>query len=180
LLIRSLVVVEAASYLDHAPALAPHAANLMVRLAPQDVARLAESGPHHTALAAALRGGRIAELEWSPALESHARQLMAVNPEIKLSVFLRHGPGFWEALEQAVALEGVAMIHYNAGAEKSYRLTPEIDAFLKARLIRARVQLVSAGGDGDTQASAATVYESVLLGANGGAMTHVAAIALVP
>ena len=41
-------------------------------------------------------------------------------------------------------------------------------------LLRARVQLVSAGGDTDTQASAATVYESVLLGANGGAMTHLA------
>ncbi len=32
----------------------------------------------------------------------------------------------------------------------------------------------------DTQASAATVYESVLLGANGGAMTHAAVIPLVP
>ena len=42
------------------------------------------------------------------------------------------------------------------------------------------MQLVSAGGDSDTQASAATVYESVLLGANGGAMTHAAVIPLVP
>src|SRR5205823_4000486 len=74
----------------------------------------------------------------------------------------------------------VAMIHYHTGPAKSYRLTPRIDAFLKERLLRARVQLVSAGGDTDTQASAATVYESVLLGANGGAMTHVAAIALMP
>ena len=30
---------------------------------------------------------------------------------------------------------------------------------------------MNAGGDTDTQSSAATVYESVLLGANGGAMT---------
>ena len=41
------------------------------------------------------------------------------------------------------------------------------------------MQLVCAGGDTDTQASAATVYEGVLFGANGGAMTH-APIALVP
>ena len=71
-------------------------------------------------------------------------------------------------------------MHYHAGPAKSYRLTPRIDAFLKDRLLRARVQLVSAGGDSDTQASAATVYESVLLGANGGAMTHAAAIPLAP
>ena len=42
------------------------------------------------------------------------------------------------------------------------------------------MQLVSAGGDSDTQASAATVYESVLLGPNGGAMTHAAAVPLAP
>jgi hypothetical protein len=46
--------------------------------------------------------------------------------------------------------------------------------------VRARVQLVSAGGNSDTQSSAATVYESVLLGANGGAMTHLAGLALLP
>ena len=40
--------------------------------------------------------------------------------------------------------------------QKSYRLMPRVDAFLKERLLRARVQLVSAGGDTDTQASAAT------------------------
>ena len=77
------------------------------------------------------------------------------------------------------AAPSVALLHYRAGPLKSYRLTPRIDAFLKERLLRARVQLVSAGGDSDTQASAATVYESVLLGANGGAMTHAAVIPLV-
>ena len=83
-------------------------------------------------------------------------------------------------LLEAAGTEGVALMHYHAGPLKSYRLTPRIDAFLKERLLRGRVQLVSAGGDSDTQASAATVYESVLLGANGGAMTHAAAIPLVP
>ncbi|HET9325403.1 MAG TPA: glutamate synthase-related protein [Candidatus Eisenbacteria bacterium] len=180
LLTRSLVVVEVASYVEHAPALAPHAANLVLRFAPPDLDRLTEPGPARVALEAALRGGRIVEIEWSPALQEHARRLLDVKPGLRLSVFLRYGAGFWQALEQAVRLEGVAMIHYHAGAEKSYRLTPRIDAFLKSRLIRARVQLVSAGGDSDTQSSAATVYESVLLGANGGAMTHVAGIALLP
>ena len=130
----------------------------------------------------ALSGARIVELEWSPSLEQDARALLAINPELLLSVFLRRAgasdagggedPGFWQALEAATRLDGVAMIHYHAGPLKSYRLTPRVDAFLKARLQRARVQLVSAGGDTDTQASAATVYESVLLGANGGALTH--------
>jgi glutamate synthase domain-containing protein 3 len=179
-LIRSLVVVEVPRYLEHAPALAPHAADLVLRFAPGDIGHLSESGPSRAALEAALRHGRIVEIVWSPALEDHARRLRAVNPDLRLSVFLRHGPGFWSALEQSVRMDGVAMIHYHAGAEKSYRLTPKIDTFLKERLIRARVQLVSAGGDSDTQASAATVYESVLLGANGGAMTHVAGIALLP
>ncbi len=82
---------------------------------------------------------------------------------------------FWNHLLEAAGNAGVALLHYHAGPLKSYRLTPRVDAFLKERLLRARVQLVSAGGDGDTQASAATVYESVLLGANGGAMTHAAA-----
>jgi hypothetical protein len=159
LLTRSLVVVEVATYIDHAPALAPHAANLVLRFAPHDLERLEQPGPARVALEAALRGGRIAELQWSASLEDHARRLRAVNPELKLSIYLRYGPEFWEALEQAVRLDGVAMIHYQAGAEKSYRLTPRIDSFLKSRLIRARVQLVSAGGDTDTQSSAATVYD---------------------
>jgi hypothetical protein len=42
------------------------------------------------------------------------------------------------------------------------------------------VQLVSAGGDTDTLASAAAVYEAILLGANGGSLTHLAEMALVP
>ncbi|MEK7330369.1 MAG: hypothetical protein AAB113_06155, partial [Candidatus Eisenbacteria bacterium] len=132
------------------------------------------------ALRERLAARRRAELAWRPALAAGAARVQAVNPRLLLSVFLRHDQGFWEALEGAVALEGVAMIHYHAGPERSYQLTPRIDAFLKARLVRARVQLVSAGGDGDTQSSAATVYEAVLLGANGGAMTHLAGLALLP
>ncbi len=104
-----------------------------------------------------------------------------MNPGCLLSVFVRHdGDAFWARLEEAARHDGVALVHFHAGALKSYRLTPAVDRFLKDRLLRARVQLLAAGGDGDTQASAAAVYESVLLGANGGAMTHAAAIALVP
>ncbi len=176
----SLVVVRAASYVEHAASLGRHARSLMVRFAPEDVGRLGSADTAGDALRALLGAARIAELEWSPALADHAKRLLAVNPKLLLSVYLRHGVGFWEALEGAVRLDGVAMIHYHAGSEKSYRLTPRIDRFLKGGLIRARVQLVSAGGDTDTQASAATVYESVLLGANGGAMTDVAGIALAP
>ena len=79
----------------------------------------------------------------------------------------------------AVRTDHVAMVQVHSGAEKSYDLVPKVDAFLKRRFLRARIQLVSAGGDTDTHASAATVYEAVLLGANGGAMTHVASLALV-
>ncbi len=143
-------------------------------------------------------GGELAEL---------AAAALTANPDLLLSVYLRYqtagppgelaagpapdepapgapgAPGespFWARLLEAAGTDGVALVHYHAGPLKSYRLTPRIDAFLKDRLLRGRVQLVSAGGDGDTQASAATVYEGVLLGANGGAMTHAAAIPLVP
>ena len=177
---RSLVVIEADRALAHAAAFQPRAEHLVVRLAPSHCRALAERDPAVEPLRALLAGARIAELEWSTELATCAWQVMAVNPALLLSVHLRYGEGFWEALEEAVGLDGVAMIHYHAGGEKSYRLTPRIDAFLKARLVRARVQLVSAGGDTDTHASAATVYEAVLLGANGGAMTHLAGIALLP
>ncbi len=118
------------------------------------------------------RAGRLAAL---------AAAVRAANPDCLLSVSVRHdGDAFWARLEAAARHDGVALVHYHAGALKSYRLTPAVDRFLKDRLLRARVQLLAAGGDADTQASAATVYESVLLGSNGGAMTHAAAIALVP
>jgi glutamate synthase domain-containing protein 2 len=177
---RSLVVIEADRYLEHRSAFLPHAANVVVRMSSEHVVALAAGSESASVLHQLLGRARIAELEWSPDLADDAARLLAAHPHLLLSVYLRYGPAFWEALEGAVRLEGVAMIHYHAGAEKSYRLTPRIDAFLKARLVRARVQLVSAGGDTDTQSSAATIYESVLLGANGGAMTHLAGFALLP
>jgi glutamate synthase domain-containing protein 3/ferredoxin len=180
---RSLLVVEADRYLAHRDTFLPHAEHVVLRLTPAHCQRLepaAAEGDVPMALRKLLAASRIAELEWSPSLAADAAMVRAVNPDLLLSVYLRYGEGFWEALEHVVSLEGVAMIHYHAGAERSYVLTPRIDAFLKARLVRARVQLVSAGGDGDTQSSAATVYEAVLLGANGGAMTHLAGLALLP
>lgn len=175
----SLVVIDADRYVANAQILGRHAADIIPRLTAAHCRALAQ-GADSAALRALLEGARIAEIEWSPALAENVAAVRAVNPDLLLSVYLRYGDGFWQALAAAVAIESVAMIHYHAGATKSYRLTPRIDAFLKARLVRARVQLVSAGGDTDTQSSAATVYESVLLGANGGAMTHVAEIALLP
>jgi hypothetical protein len=174
---RSLVVVEADRYLAAAAAFAPHTANLMVRLEPRHVASLAASAP----LRDLLRRARVIELAGAASdLAGAVSAVLAVNPDLLVSVYLRYGEGFWRALEAATRQDGVTLVHYQSGRHKSYKLTRQVDAFLKARLLRARAQLVSAGGDTDTQASAATVYESVLLGANGGAMTHAAAIALVP
>ncbi|HEY3217361.1 MAG TPA: glutamate synthase-related protein [Candidatus Eisenbacteria bacterium] len=181
---RSLLVVDADRYLEHRDALEAHAMHLMVRLGAGHAARLGQDHAEGEALRTLLRASRIVELEWSPGLAEQVRQVMALNPELLFSVFIRYGDfagdDFWSALEGAVGLDGVALIHYHSGHEKSYRLTPRIDAFLKSRLIRARVQLVTAGGDTDTMSSAAAVYEAVLLGANGGAMTHLAGLALCP
>ncbi|HTK31392.1 MAG TPA: glutamate synthase-related protein [Candidatus Saccharimonadaceae bacterium] len=179
---RSLVVVPAKRYLEHIAAFRPHAADVMLRLTAPQVAALAAPDANAVALTDMLASSRIAEIVWSEDLAAHVVALRSVNPDLLVSTYLEHtdDAGFFDALLGAVRIEGVAMIHYQTGAHKSYRLTPEIDARLKAENLRARVQLVSAGGDSDTQASAATVYESVLLGANGGSMTHVAALALLP
>ena len=102
------------------------------------------------------------------------------HPRLVLSVFLRFGPEFWPQLLVAARALGVAMVHIDSGSEKSYRLIPAVDAWLKQARLRARVALVSAGGDSDTIASAANVYEAVLLGANAGSIAHVAELALAP
>jgi len=185
---RSLVVVEADKAAAYTAALLPHAADLVVRVAPRHAA--AAAGGLGGALAELLRAARLVELDpWaeggdgdaSAALAPLAAAALAVNPDLLLSVYLRcDGDAFWARLEEAARHDDVALVHYHAAARKSYRLTPKVDAFLKQKLLRARVQLVCAGGDTDTQASAASVYEAVLLGANGGAMTHAAAIALAP
>jgi len=176
---RTLVVVEGDALAEHREQLLPHAPWILPRLELRHV----EALEHEDGLAAFLERVRIAELVWTPGvadLEAVVERLAGRYPELLFSVCIRNGPGFWEALERAAATDAVAMLHVHAGEEKSYRLVPRVDAFLKRKLLRARVQLVSAGGTTDTQASAATVYEAVLLGANGGAMTHVASLALVP
>ncbi|HSL96471.1 MAG TPA: glutamate synthase-related protein, partial [Thermoleophilia bacterium] len=195
---RTLVVVEAPRARLHAAELLPYAPGLMVRLAPADAAALGGDGLRELVAAARIveldpwggeggdgegggDGGRGGAGGGPGRLAALAATVRAANPDCLLSVFVRHdGDAFWARLEEAARHDGVALVHYHAGALKSYRLTPAVDRFLKDRLLRARVQLLAAGGDDDTQASAATVYESVLLGANGGAMTHAAAIALVP
>ena len=172
---RTLVVLTATQWLAHSDAFAPHAGNVWLRLEAGDGSRL-------DALRDPLARAAVIEIPWSSEAAPTAAGVRKARPEALLAIGLRYedGDAFWRALEQSVAIEGVAAIHYHAGAEKSYRLTPKIDAYLKARFVRARVQLVSAGGDTDTQASAATVYESVLPGANGGSMSDVAGIALFP
>ena len=205
---RTLVVLDAGKYLRHAERLWPFAPHVMVRLGPAEVALLAHrpaavegggdgradddehaEGRDGEALRALLAAARIVELDgdalWAEggaeALERAAAAVRALGPHLLLSVWLRHdGAAFWSRLEAAAGLDHVALVHVHSGVRKSYRLVPRVDAFLKDRLLRARVQLVSAGGDRDSHASAASVYEAVLLGANGGAMTHAAAIALAP
>ena len=174
---RTLVVVEADKFLRHAEALLPHAADVVVRLGARHAPRLGEAP-----LAELLHATRLVELDPGDGdLEELAAAVLAAKPNALLSVHLRYeGDAFWPRLEAAARRDGVALIHYDSGPLKSYRLTPRVDAFLKDRLLRARVQLVSAGGATDTHASAASVYEAVLLGANGGAMTHAAALALAP
>ncbi len=188
----TLVVLHARDFAANREALRPYAAQMMVRFDHAHIAGLRGDGVAAEALRELLPHSAIAEIEWSPSLAADIRELRAFSPELLVSVFMKMSDGemlevagrektdFWSALEEAVRLENVAVIHYHAGPQKSYRLTPRIDAFLKARFLRARVQLVSAGGTTDTNASAATVYEAVLLGANGGAMTDVAGIALRP
>ena len=177
---RSLVVVPAAEYARHREALEPFAAEILLRFTPADLAKLAAGGREAAAWEALLERARVVEIVWHDGLERAADRLTTRWPRLLLSVYLRYGDGFWGALERSVATAGVAVVQVQAGPLKSYRLIPRVDAFLKERFLRARVQLVSAGGDSDTVASAAAVYEAVLLGANGGAMTHVATLALAP
>ncbi|HTM57956.1 MAG TPA: glutamate synthase-related protein [Candidatus Udaeobacter sp.] len=181
---RTCVVIEADRFVAQAGALRAHGAAIIPRLEARHADAL-ERGAADSSLTELIAAAGIAEIAWQDGLERAVQTLRRINPRLWISIWIRRGdfagePAFLAAIESAVKLEGVAMIHYHSGAEKSYRLTPRIDAFLKARFLRARVQLVSAGGDTDTQASAATVYEAVLLGANGGAMTHVASVALLP
>jgi glutamate synthase domain-containing protein 2 len=185
----SLVVVDARACLTGPGLYRMRAKHVMPRLTPGDADQLIAAGADADALRSLIGSVRVVELEWSEALEMSAAAVRGANPGALLSVYLRYGDfpaeagerlGFWRALEESVRLDQVAAVHVHSGPVKSYRLIPRIDAFLKARFLRARVQLVSAGGDTDTLASAAAVYEAVLLGANGGAMTHAAALALVP
>lgn len=175
---RTLVVVRGSALREHHEQFSPHAPWIVPRLSDDDLAAL--DAPEGEALAELLTRVRLVELEWSADLATRLEALRQRNHDLLFSVFVRWGDTFWEALEDAARTDGVAMIQVHSGARKSYELVAEVDARLKAALIRARIQLVNAGGDTDTHASAATVYESVLLGANGGAMTHLACLALLP
>ncbi|MEM7305859.1 MAG: glutamate synthase-related protein [Planctomycetota bacterium] len=172
---RSLVVVEAANLLAHRDDYLPHMAWVLPRLTPDDVGALGGGE-----LDDLVRVARLIEVVWTPEAPAALARLRELFPAAQLAVYLEHGEAFWSSLEAAVRTDGVAMVEVHSGDEKSYRLIPKVDNFLKARFLRARIQLVSAGGNTDTHSSAATAYEAVLLGANGAAMTHIASLALVP
>src|SRR5437867_2517405 len=91
LLTRSLVVIEAERYLEHQALLLPHAAHLMVRLSAGDVAALAAKGMKGEALRELLAATRVVELAWNDAIARGAARVLAANPELLLSVFLRYG-----------------------------------------------------------------------------------------
>lgn len=181
------VIVDADVYRQHAAAYITERAHLIVRipveeLAPNAATRTPGGWDLVRELAAESRLVEIAVPEGYAAarLEQVIEHLHAEHPELLFSVFLRYGAEFWTLLYAAAQQDGVAMLHVNSGAEKSYRLIPCVDELLKAAHLRSRVQLVSAGGDVDTLPSAAAVYEAVLLGANGGSATHLAEMALSP
>ena len=60
---RSLVVIEADAAVAHAAELLPHAADLVVRLAPRHIAALEGSAPDGGALAELVRAARLVELD---------------------------------------------------------------------------------------------------------------------
>ena len=175
---RSLVVVPADQLIAHEERYLPHAPWILPRLEQRHIDLLAT--PAGAPLARLLDRVRLIELDGIADLARRVRDLHARYGEAQFSVHLAHGPDFYEQLERAVRCDHIAMVQVHSGDLKSYELISKVDEHLKRRFLRARIQLVSAGGNTDTHASAATVYEAVLLGANGGAMTHVASLALVP
>src|SRR5262249_25305376 len=177
---RTLVVVHAANYRTHATELSPYAEDILPRFTRDDLARLRRGDADTAPWAELLQRARVAEIVWHEELAADAAWLAERRPHLLLSVYLRYYGGFWAAIAETVRVPGVALVQIHSGELKSYRLIPRVDAFLKDRLDRARVQLVSVGGDTDTIASAAAVYEAVLLGANGGAATHLAVLSLAP
>ncbi|MFT5050732.1 MAG: glutamate synthase domain-containing protein 2 [Chlamydiales bacterium] len=173
----SLVVVGLDALLEHFQAYLPYSAWVLPRFSERHLTALGAADRHVEEL---LHRVQIVEFEWCDALPACIERLRRSHPDLLISTVVRHGDDFWEHLERAARTDGVALIQIQAGSEKSYRLIPKVDEFLKKRFLRARVQLVNVGGDTDTQASAASVYESILLGANAGAMTHIACLALAP
>jgi glutamate synthase domain-containing protein 2 len=177
---RSLVGVQADDFLEGAGGFTPYARHILPRFTPEDLGRLLDGVRENTTWQELLDKTQMVELVWHSGVADSAARLCERWPNLMVSIFLRYSGGFWPALAESVAAPQVSLVHVHAGERKSYRLIPQVDAFLKSRLERSRVQLVNAGGDTDAVSSAAAVYESILLGANGGAMTDLASIALVP
>jgi hypothetical protein len=185
--VATRVLVEVATYRDHSEFYAAYRERLVVRVPLEELMpNAATARPGGWDLVREVADtSRLVEIApgdhaTPQVLQDVVAKLHAAHPQLLLSVYLRYGAEFWKLLYAAAESPGVAMLHVHAGAEKSYRLVPRVDALLKAARLRSRVQLVSAGGDTDTLSSAAAVYEAVLLGANGGSVTHLAELALAP
>ncbi len=185
--IATRVIVDSDTYRTHATFYASYRQNLIVRIPLEELAANAATRQpggwdvvRELADTARLVEVAVPEACDAARLQAVLERLNREYPELLISVYLRYGEEFWTLLYAAARAEGVAMVHVHAGPEKSYRLVPCVDEFLKQAHLRSRVQLVSAGGDTDTLPSAAAVYEAVLLGANGGSVTHLAELALAP
>jgi len=185
--IATRVLVEAATVRAHAEFYAEHRAHVIVRipieeLAPNAATRTPGGWELVREFADTARVIEIAvpESYAVAALADVLSRVHAAHPQLLVSVYLRFGGDFWTLAYAAAQAPGVAVLHVHSGNERSYRLLPCVDEMLKQARLRSRVQLVSAGGDHDTLASAAAVYEAVLLGANAGSVTHLAEMALAP
>ena len=185
--IATRVIVDSDAYRTHADQYRAHHERIVVRVPVEELApNVATRHPGGWDLVREIaETSRLVEVAVPNTFDPQSlvdvlERLHEAHPGLLLSVFLRYGSTFWRQLYAAAQLPGVAMLHVHAGEEKSYRLVPAVDELLKSARLRSRVQIVSAGGETDTLASAATVYEAILLGANGGSLTHLAEIALAP
>jgi glutamate synthase domain-containing protein 2/glutamate synthase domain-containing protein 3 len=185
--VKTRVIVDSASYRAQEAYYRQHHERLLVRLPAQElmpnpVAREAGGWELVRQLAAdsALVEVDVPESVPVASLLPLLQRLHTEHAELMVSVYLHYGPQFWTQLLAAAQQENVAMLHVHAGEERSYRLVPRIDELLKKARLRSRLQVVTAGGTHDTISSASAVYEAVLLGANGGSISHLAQFALSP
>ena len=111
---RSLVIVPGDALLERAAAFRPHAAWILPRLEARHLGAFVR--PPSGEVEALLAGLRAVELEWVEDLEETVATLLALRPDLLVSVHLRNDGRLLERAERAARTEGVAMLHVDAGA----------------------------------------------------------------